>query len=72
MATNDASFAPLDSLTKKTTGGAVDVAPGEILETTNQFDEKYETKRKELWAYYGYVDVISSADWGHTSSRSSL
>ncbi|KAH6644659.1 autophagy-related protein 22-like protein [Boeremia exigua] len=54
MAANDPSFAPLSALTKKTTEGAVDISPGEILETTDEIDDKYETTKKELWAYYCY------------------
>ncbi|KAH8691758.1 autophagy-related protein 22-like protein [Phaeosphaeriaceae sp. PMI808] len=54
MATPDASFAPRSSLTKETTGGVVDISPGETLETLDQFDDKYQTTEKELWAYYCY------------------
>ena len=60
MAANVPSFAPLSALTKKTTEGAVDISPGEILETTDEIDDKYETTKKELWAYYWYVKRITS------------
>lgn len=61
MATNDPSFAPLSLLTKETTlEDAIDISPGEILETADEVDDGYETTKKELWAYYWCVDPRSS------------
>lgn len=61
MASTEASFAPLSSLTKETTGDVVDVSSGEILDTTDQLhDNKYETTKKELWAYYWCVVLTES------------
>lgn len=73
MATNNASFAPLSVLAKETTtDGAVDVYLGEILEATEQFDNKYETTKKELWAYYWCVDLTPSHYSSCTESLDSL
>ncbi|KAH7086451.1 autophagy-related protein 22-like protein [Paraphoma chrysanthemicola] len=54
MAAPDPSFAPLSALEKKSTSGVIDVAHGEVLDVTDPLDDKYETTRKELWAYYAY------------------
>ncbi|KAG9186774.1 hypothetical protein G6011_09882 [Alternaria panax] len=55
MAANDLSSVPLGDLTKKTTGGeVVDFSQGEVFEATDQSVDKYETTKRELWAYYCY------------------
>lgn len=60
MAANDVGLAPLAALADGTRKGAVDVPSDEDAPVApDQFDERYETTRHEIWAYYWYVIVDS-------------
>jgi hypothetical protein len=60
MAANDPGLAPMAAPGEDTLKGDVEVMKdGELVEedrpvAPDQFDEKYETGRWELWAYYSY------------------
>jgi hypothetical protein len=55
MASNDPGLAPLNAPAEDPTKGAVDVPVDDTPVAPDQFDPKYETTRKEIWAYYSYV-----------------
>jgi hypothetical protein len=54
MASNDPGLAPLTAPSEDATKGAVDVPGDDTPVAPDQFDPKYETTRKEIWAYYSY------------------
>ncbi|OAG12210.1 MFS general substrate transporter [Paraphaeosphaeria sporulosa] len=54
MASNDPGLAPLNAPAEDAIKGAVDVPGDETLVAPDQFDPRYETTRKEIWAYYAY------------------
>lgn len=61
MAANDPGLAPLSAAAEDPVKGAVD---GDSNEDTpvapDQFDERYETTRREIWAYYSYAEVLAA------------
>lgn len=60
MAAKESNPLSSDSLKKAITGGAASITTGEVLVATDQFDDKYETTKKELWAYYRCVTHTQS------------
>jgi hypothetical protein len=52
MASNDPGLAPLTAPSEDASKGAVNVPGDETPVAPDQFDPKYETTRKEIWAYY--------------------
>lgn len=56
MAANDPGLAPVGALAEDPSKGAVGVpGDGDVPVAPDQFDEQYETTKKEIWAYYRYV-----------------
>lgn len=54
MAANDPGLAPLTAPAEDPTKGAVDVPDQDTPIAPDQFDERFETTKKEIWAYYSY------------------
>jgi hypothetical protein len=52
MAANDPGLAPLTAPAEDPTKGAIDVPGDDTPVAPDQFDPKYETTKKEIWAYY--------------------
>lgn len=53
MASNEPGLAPLSALAEDPTKGAVDVpVDADTPVAPDQFDERYETTKREIWAYY--------------------
>ncbi|KAK1914022.1 hypothetical protein P3342_007268 [Pyrenophora teres f. teres] len=55
MASNEPGLAPLSAPAFDPTKGAVDVPVEDTPVAPDQFDERFETSRWELWAYYWYA-----------------
>lgn len=58
MAANDPGLAPLGALAEDPTKGAVGVPEEDVPVAPDQFDERFETTKKEIWAYYWYVCAV--------------
>lgn len=54
MAANDPGLEALNAPAEDPVKGAVDVPSDDTPVAPDQFDERYETTRKEVWAYYSY------------------
>jgi hypothetical protein len=69
MAANDPGLAPLNAPAEDPVKGAIDIPGADTPVAPDQFDEKYETTKKEIWAYYAYVAAGSAVIFGeHPSS----
>lgn len=55
MAANDPGLAPLNATAEDPVKGAEDVPISESPIAPDQFIERFETTKKEIWAYYAYV-----------------
>ena len=67
MAANDPGLAPLNAPAEDPVKGAIDVPGADTPVAPDQLDEKYETTKKEIWAYYAYVAAEFTAAFGkHT------
>lgn len=63
MAANDPGLAPLNAPAEDPMKGAEDVPIADSPIAPDQFIERFETTKKEIWAYYAYV-LFPMVIWG--------